>query len=61
LTEKLKGLEMAKPGEKVQGMIIARKASQKLLYALNAVNDVDLQLYEVEFKLRQAPNKLDPQ
>lgn len=51
--------EMAKPGEKVQGMIIARKASQKLLYALNAVNDVDLQLYEVEFKLRQVPNKLD--
>lgn len=50
--------EMAKPGEKVQGMIVARKPNQKLLYALNATNDVDLQLYEVEFRLRQVSNKL---
>jgi hypothetical protein len=46
--------EKAGPDEKVQGLIIAREANQKLLYALNAANDVDLQLYEVEFRLRQA-------
>ena len=47
--------EMAKQDEKVQGMIIARDANQKLLYALNAAKDVELQLYEIEFRLRQAP------
>lgn len=51
--------ELANPDEKVQGMIIARKASKKLHYALNAINDVDLQLYEVDFRLRQVSNKLN--
>jgi len=45
----------AEPDEKVKGLIIAREANQKLLYALNATKDVDLQLYEVEFRLHQAP------
>lgn len=46
--------KMAKPGENVQGLIIAREENQKLLYALNAAKNVDLRLYEVEFRLRQA-------
>ena len=48
--------EMARPDEKVKGLIIARKANkanQKLMYALNAANDVEMHLYEVEFRLRQ--------
>lgn len=47
--------EKAGPDEKIHGLIIARDANQKLLYALNAVKDVDLELYEVEFRLHQAP------
>lgn len=47
--------EKAEPDEKVQGLIIAREPNQKLLYALRATKDLDLQLYEVEFRLRQAP------
>lgn len=46
--------EMAEPDEKVKGLIIAREANYKLLYALNATNDVEMQLYEVEFRLHQA-------
>jgi len=45
----------AEPEEMVKGLIIAREVNQNLMYALNAVKDVDLQLYEVEFRLRQAP------
>jgi hypothetical protein len=52
--------EKAEPGENVQGLIIAREANQKLMYALNAIKDVDLQLYEVEFRLRKAPKVGDP-
>ena len=47
--------EKAEPEEMVKGLIIAREVNQKLMYALNAVKDVDLQLYVVEFRLRQAP------
>jgi len=52
--------EMAELDEKVQGLIIAREANQKLLYALNAAKDVDLKQYEVEFKLRDAPKLGEP-
>ncbi|MDM7940300.1 MAG: hypothetical protein QUS07_08160 [Methanothrix sp.] len=52
--------EKAKPDKKVRGLIVARDANQKLLYALNATKYVDLQLYEVEFKLSRAP-KLEEQ
>jgi len=47
--------EKAEPNENVKGLIIAREANQKLMYALNVTNDIDLQLYEIEFRLRQAP------
>jgi hypothetical protein len=36
----------------VQGMIICREADDALRYALNAVSNVDVKLYEVEFWLR---------
>ncbi len=44
-------LHLAKPGEPVRGLIIAREADQGLLYALSAVPDIDLQRYEVTFSL----------
>lgn len=47
--------EKAKTEENVRGLIISRKANQKLLYALNAARDVELQLYDVKFSLHQAP------
>lgn len=47
--------KMAQPGEEVKGLIIARQTDESLLYALNATKDVDLQLYEVEFRLRPGP------
>ena len=49
----------AAPEEKVKGLIIAREANQKLLYALNIAKDVDLQLYELDFRLRQAHEVVD--
>lgn len=45
--------KLAKPGEKVRGMIIAHQADASLRYALESVSDVSLKLYEVEFKLRE--------
>jgi len=43
--------ELAEAGEKVEGLIIAHQADDKILYALKAVDDVKLKLYEVEFHL----------
>jgi hypothetical protein len=47
--------KLAQPGESVRGLIIARQVDQGLLYAVSAVPDVDLHLYEVAFHLRPAP------
>jgi hypothetical protein len=49
---------LAKAGEEVRGMIIAREARPGLLYAVDATRDVELRLYEVSFRLKAAP-KLD--
>lgn len=46
---------VASPGDKVQGLIIARQPDQQLLYALDVIPNIDLKLYEVEFRLRDAP------
>jgi len=43
---------MAEPEEQVEGLIIAHQAEEALHYALTSVQNVRLQLYEVEFRLR---------
>ena len=44
---------LAEAGDEVHGMIICREADDALRYALNAVSNVELRLYEVEFRLRK--------
>jgi hypothetical protein len=46
---------LAAPGDRVEGLIIARQPDEKLLYALEMQPQVALKLYEVEFRLRAAP------
>ena len=46
---------LAGKDELVQGMIISRQVDSALKYAVQAVPNVDLQLYEVEFRLKPAP------
>ena len=46
---------LASKDETVQGMIISRDVDRALQYALHAVPNIDVQLYEVEFRLRPAP------
>ena len=48
---------LAKPGEKVEGLIIAREIDAGFTYALSATTDVALNLYEVEFRLREPERK----
>jgi hypothetical protein len=40
--------------EPVQGMIICREVDNALQYALHAVSNIELRLYEVEFRLKPA-------
>jgi hypothetical protein len=51
--------EMAQPGEIVRGLVIAREADMSLLYALDTVQNVKLQLYEIQFNLRPAIGSLE--
>jgi len=44
---------LAEAGDEVHGMIICREADDALRYALSAVSNVELRLYEVEFHLRE--------
>lgn len=46
---------LVKSDEKVEGLIIARQADLGLLYALSTQRNVELKLYEVEFRLKPAP------
>ncbi len=41
-------------GDEVHGMIICHEADDALRYAISTVQNVDLQLYEVEFRLKPA-------
>jgi hypothetical protein len=43
---------VAQPGEEVRGLVIAQEADDSLRYALAAVPDVELQLYQLQFSLR---------
>jgi hypothetical protein len=45
-------LHLAGKDEPVQGMIICREADDALRYALHAVSNVEVQSYEVEFRLK---------
>ena len=42
---------MAAKGEEVHGMIVGREADQGLRYALSTISNVELMLYEVDFRL----------
>ena len=44
----------AQAGERVEGLIVAHSNDEAIRYALAAVADVSLRLYEVEFRLKQA-------
>ena len=44
---------LAEKGEEVEGLVIARKADDKIRYAVSAISGVDMLLYEVEFRLRE--------
>jgi hypothetical protein len=44
---------LAASGERVEGMIIARQIDEALQYALSNVSGVEVQLYEVDFRLIQ--------
>ena len=44
--------ELAEDGETVQGMVIAHEADESIQYALKPLKNIELKLYEVEFRLR---------
>ena len=45
---------LAEDGDEVHGMIICRSADDALHYALSTIPNAELQLYEVEFHLKEA-------
>jgi len=45
--------KLASPGERVEGLIIARSPDLKLHYALSQVADVRVRTYRVEFSLHE--------
>ncbi|MFH1298627.1 MAG: endonuclease NucS domain-containing protein [Patescibacteria group bacterium] len=47
------GEHMAEPGQKVKGLIIVGENDEKLKYSLKTVPNIDLQIYEVSFKLKK--------
>jgi RecB family endonuclease NucS len=48
--------ELAIEGETVQGMVIAHEADDSIQYALKPLKNIELKLYEVEFRLK-SPSK----
>ena len=49
---------LAEEGDEVRGLIICREADNALHYALSTVQNVELRLYEVEFRLKEPEMKL---
>ncbi len=47
--------KLAQPDEQVEGMVIAHEADDAIRYALSAVPNVNLLLYEVDFRLTTVP------
>lgn len=48
-------LHLCKSGELVQGLIVCRKVDDSLWYAMQAVKDVEVMQYKVDFHLEKAP------
>ncbi len=46
---------LAKRDEQVEGLVIAHEADESIKYAISAIPNVRLMLYEVEFRLKFAP------
>jgi hypothetical protein len=46
---------MAKRNEQVDGLVVAHEADESIKYAISAIPNVRLMLYEVEFRLKFAP------
>jgi RecB family endonuclease NucS len=46
---------LAEPNEEVRGLIVAHSVEPTLTYAVSAVPNVDLYLYQVQFSLKAAP------
>jgi hypothetical protein len=51
---------LAQPGEEVRGLVIAQDADDSLRYALAAVPDAELRLYQVQFSLREPNGSGEP-
>ena len=45
---------LAKAGESVEGLVIARESDQAIRYALSVTSAISLKHYEVEFRLKEA-------
>jgi hypothetical protein len=45
----------AQPGEMVEGLVIAHEVDKSIKYAISVIPNVRLMLYEVEFRLKFAP------
>ncbi len=48
---------LAAPSDSVEGLVIAHEADEGIAYALRAVPSVRLQLYEVEFRLKEGSTR----
>ena len=44
---------LARKNDKVEGLIISKTKDNKLDYALEMVSDINVYLYEVDFKLKK--------
>jgi restriction system protein len=49
--------ELCKDGQAVRGLIICHDADRKLSFALEMTNNIGVQYYEVNFKLKETPNR----
>lgn len=52
--------KLAAPGERVEGLIVARATDQKLKYALSRVSDVSMQVYRIDFSLHDVDATREP-
>lgn len=47
--------ELCNAGQEVKGLIICHESDTKLSYALEMTNNIEVQYYEVDFKLKKTP------
>jgi len=48
--------KLARPGDAVKGLVIAHEEDERLRFALSAVTNAELMLYEVDFRLKPPTN-----